>query len=136
MRSKVIDILKSLLGIILCVTIAAIAGTLLLVAVYMLPYNRIKKHVAEGSYSFNIEGIYPELSQGYYSTILDNDTDAVMLATASATVNNPITDAMRGAGEFVVQDTGNDRKSVDGFLDYVNDVQKDHMLNDYPRYCY
>lgn len=52
--------------------------------------------MASTSYSFNWEGIYPEFAQGYSSSILDNDTDAVMLATAAASVDNPIIDAMIG----------------------------------------
>ena len=64
--------------------------------VYCLPTTRIKRNVASTSYSFNWEGIYPEFAQGYSSSILDNDTDAVMLATAAASVDNPIIDAMIG----------------------------------------
>lgn len=105
----------------------------MLVMVYILPTTRIKRNVAATSYSFNWEGVYPELAQGYSSSILDNDTDVVMFATAAASVDNPITDAMLGTGEFAATQEV-ERGRVGAMLDYVNEVQVQYVKVPYARY--
>lgn len=73
-------------------------GLLLMIGVYMLPTGRMKAHIANSDDTFNYEGIFPQLMQGYKSSQLDNFTDTLMYATAiHEGSGNAVQDAMRNA---------------------------------------
>lgn len=58
------------------------AGTVLLTLVYMLPTEKMEQNVRSSIDIFYTESVYPMQVQGYKSTQLDNETDAVMLLGA------------------------------------------------------
>ena len=68
----------------LCVLIlgAVVAGMLALTLIFMLPTEVMKEHVASSIDIFYTESVYPQQVQGYKSTQLDNETDAIMLLGA------------------------------------------------------
>ena len=74
--------MKFLIKYIATLCISIIAGMLLLFMVYTLPVQNMKANVARSSDIFNYEGVYPQLSNGYKYTQLDNYTDSIMLGAA------------------------------------------------------
>lgn len=116
----------------LCICVPLI-GALLMIAVYMLPTERMKGHIANSDDIFNYEGIYPQIIGGYKSSQLDNYTDALMYATAiHESSGNAVHDAMvNGRYEYA------DDNMVQSLNDYANDVHsKDDLRYEiiYPRY--
>ena len=114
------------------VIVSGLIGTLLLVAVYHLPTNRLKSHVQKGTYVYNLTGSFPEIVNSYSTTILDLQTDAIMFENAVYPTNNALTDAMLVPRIHIV---GWEASEVNSLLDYVNDVQGKEMITQvYPRY--
>lgn len=74
-----VDTLESIL---VRIVLAAVAGTLLLAAVYALPLEPIDRHVAASAHIFAEEGEHPSVYDSFTS-ILDNRTDALMLLEAA-----------------------------------------------------
>lgn len=75
--------------------LAIVAGTILMILVYSIPIQPIRKHVTEASSIYSIEGDYYKWSQSNTTTVLDNFTDALMLNEASFIgTGNIIADAM------------------------------------------
>ena len=75
-------IFKIISAIILNLLVAIVLGTVLLYVVFLLPNDRVEKHMAQSAITIQEEGMYPCLSQGFSST-LDNFTDSLMLLNAS-----------------------------------------------------
>lgn len=119
----------------LALTMAAMLalGLLLIIGVYLLPTGRMKGHVANSADTFNYEGEYPEIVQGYRNSILDNYTDALMYATAiHPGTGNPVSDAMRNRR---YEDSGSNL--AQSLNDYANDVAGKETVRyeiEYPRY--
>lgn len=96
-----------------------VLGALLLFCAYLLPTGRMKSHIAESDETFNYEGIYPMIIQGYKCTQLDNYTDGLMYTTA----------IYPGSGDTLRDMLENPRieyddvNMVQGMNDYANDVQ-------------
>lgn len=119
--------------ILIVMSVMLVMGVLLLVGVYMLPTGRMKAHIANSDDTFNYEGIYPQIMEGYKSSQLDNYTDALMYATAiHEGSGNAVRDAMVNARyEY------RDENMVQALNDYANDVAvKDALKYEYyyPRY--
>lgn len=57
-------------------------GGVLLTIVYILPVNTMEDHVTSSINIFVTESVYPQQIQGYKTTQLDNETDAIMLLGA------------------------------------------------------
>lgn len=75
---------KYLSSFIIFIAAGIMAGTVLLVFVYLLPVTQMKEHVFESVSIFEEEGRLPQLIPGdkYTFTCLDNYTDAIMLNSA------------------------------------------------------
>lgn len=112
---------KRIFGIQVIATIVLViaGGMLLLLGAYLLPTGRMKSHIAESDGTFNYEGIYPMLVQGFKGTQLDNYTDGLMYTTA----------IYPGSGDILRDALDNPRLEYDdvnmvqGMNDYANDVQ-------------
>lgn len=65
-------------GILLFCTIVLL-GTILNIAAFLLPQERIHRRLVDSIESFTIEGVFPELIHKYKTTRLDNNSDAWML---------------------------------------------------------
>ena len=77
-----LDIVDTFESILIRIVFAALAGTLLLAAVYMLPLEPIDRHVAASAHIFAEEGEHPSVYEHFHS-MLDNRTDALMLLEAA-----------------------------------------------------
>ena len=110
-----------------------ILGLALMIVVYMLPTGRMKSNIAFSHETFNYEGIYPQVINGYKSTQLDNYTDALMYATAiHPGSGNVVKDALRNA-RFEYTDTN----MAQALNDYANDVSAKEEVKyemEYARY--
>lgn len=112
---------RSVFGIQVAATIIGmiVLGALLLFCAYLLPTGRMKSHIAESDGTFNYEGIYPMIIQGFKCTQLDNYTDGLMYTTA----------IYPGSGDTLRDMLENPRieyddvNMVQGMNDYANDVQ-------------
>lgn len=78
---KTENYIKSVLQIV-GILLGGMAGTLMLIAVYLLPTDGMKRNVASSIDIFYTESVYPQQVQGYKTSQLDNETDAVMLLGA------------------------------------------------------
>ena len=61
---------------------SVVGGLIALTLVFMLPADIMKQHVSSSIDIFYTESVYPMQVQGYKSTQLDNETDAIMLLGA------------------------------------------------------
>lgn len=124
---------KTIGKLLLCMAGMLVAGLILMIGVYMLPTGRMKGHVANSADTFNYEGEYPEIIQGYRNSILDNYTDALMYATAiQPGTGDVVQDAMRNRR---YEDSGSNL--AQSLNDYANDVAGKEAVRyemEYPRY--
>ena len=112
---------RSVFGIQVAATIIGmiVLGALLLFCAYLLPTGRMKSHIAESDGTFNYEGIYPMIIQGFKCTQLDNYTNGLRYTTA----------IYPGSGDTLRDMLENPRIEYDdvdmvqGMNDYANDVQ-------------
>ena len=64
--------LKKILRCVLIVAAAALAGLLLMTAVYLIPTGRIRANAVSSVKVFEAEGDYPKLIPMHFNTTLDN----------------------------------------------------------------
>jgi len=116
--------------ILLALCIGIIVGTLLLLAVYLLPTQEMKANARRSTAIYDYEGVYPQLMTGYKMSQLDNCTDATMVLNAIYPGSgNVIDDAMK-----VYRVEYRDRTPVGSLTDYANDVKKETDTVIYSRY--
>lgn len=85
---------KFLLSLLIRILIAALAGALLLSAVYLLPTAPMEKNLTDSANTFQSEGTYPVLFS-WCTSQLDNYTDAIILQNAAHNSGeNALTQAM------------------------------------------
>lgn len=126
-----INIKKILLPLIILLN-SAIIGSALLVIVYCLPTDRITKNVASGAETLLVEGAIFEYASDYKAAILDNVTDAIMLAeTVFPTAQNPVKDAML-VPRYIYQESSSPELSLMAFLN--NNIDAERVVMTYPRY--
>lgn len=127
MRQKVISVLK-MLGILV---LSGIIGMLLLIAVYCLPANRIKSHIASGAYIYLQETAMFEYADGYVSTLLDNYTDALILSNVVYPSDHPVQDAVN-VPRYRYEGSADSLE----LISYLNDTDGTHYVavDTYPRY--
>jgi len=111
--------------------ILVILAVLSLAAVYMLPTGRMQANLDASMEIFFQEDAYPTLLSGGDSYMLDNYTDALMLATAVYdSQNNPITAAIASA-RLEVKDAASPVQSL--IQNYMGTAQQLVTVN-YTRY--
>lgn len=122
-----IKYIGKILGLLL---ISVIAGTLLLVAVYMLPVQNMKDNARRSTAIYDYEWVYPQIMAGYKMSQLDNCTDATMVLNAICPkVEDVVSDAMT-----VNRVNYPGRTPVGSLTDYANDVIAENQIISYPRY--
>ena len=111
--------------------IAAIAiGTLLMIAVYLLPVDPMREHVSESISMYEDRADQTQWAPGFVYSITDNFTDSIM-------INNAI---FRGTGSVVEDAMMNPytryEESMTGSLveELLTDEQKVSAIINYPRY--
>ncbi|WP_342758670.1 hypothetical protein [Kineothrix sedimenti] len=123
---KKMSVFIRLIELVICI----IAGTLLILAVYILPTASMKENVARSSSVFDYEGIYPQLANGYKYTQLDNYTDSIMLGAA-----------IYGEGGSLLDEAMNnyhidcdDLSPTLALTNYANNADFDYYAVSYARY--
>lgn len=79
--SRINRITKTAFSLLLQLICCALAGVVLMCAVYSIPSERIENNVATAARIFYEEGSYPEI-RGIHNSVRDNCSDAVMLLQA------------------------------------------------------
>lgn len=74
--------LNKIRNIIINLLLAILAGSLLLMLVFLIPTDAIDKHIKESAYTLSLEGAYPTIFESSLSN-LDNFTDSLMLLEAA-----------------------------------------------------
>lgn len=74
--------LRQILMSVLCVILAAVLGLGMLIAAFMLPGGEIQSNARDSAFVLQAEGPLPVLSQ-WYSSMLDNYTDSLILGKAA-----------------------------------------------------
>lgn len=120
---KKIIFIPFLLGII------GVIGYILLVCVYCIPTRTLQENVQKSCYYFERESNYPRLMQGENSQ-LDNFTDALMLLTASHSIEENVWDSAVNVTCYREQGI----KSVDTLLKIYKDGDTDVNKESYARY--
>lgn len=126
MENKDIRLVKLLLNVL----VAVIVGTVLMIAVYCLPVEKMREHVLESNLIQYKETDTYYWAQGNVSTKLDGFTDAIML-------NN----AVYIGSESVIEDAMNNPYTVVkgqeqsiGLVKYLADNSIETSIVEYPRY--
>ena len=73
---------KRLVKAILVIAICALLGQVLMILVYSLPTDVIARNIEAGAEALLIQGAAYNYAEDYRETILDNETDAIMLSEA------------------------------------------------------
>lgn len=122
---------KQIISMLLTLIISGIIGMLLLIAVYCLPTERIKSHLASGAYIYLQETAYFQYADGYVSTLLDNYTDALMLNKTAYPSHNPVQDAVNAPSYWYE----GSRDNLE-LISYLNDQDGTHYsgITTYARY--
>ncbi len=74
--------LKRIIHVLLIVVLSCLIGQALLILVYCLPTDKIALNIGRGAQTLLIQGSGYNYAEDYRESILDNETDAVMLSEA------------------------------------------------------
>lgn len=111
---------------------SAIIGSALLIIVYCLPTDKMAQNIASGAETLLVEGPSFEYASDYKAAILDNSTDAIMLAeTVCPSAQNPVVDAML-VPRYVYHGSSSPELSLMAFLN--NNTDTERVITTYPRY--
>lgn len=122
LKAKFIHFITLLLG-------SIILGYLLLVLVYAIPQSRMVLGSANSICTFQREGNYPTVVDGYINTQLDNYTDGAMLNVAlCSNGDSPWIAALKNC-----QYKYDDKSPMESFMSYLWQEEGFHII-DYPRY--
>lgn len=110
---------------------SGVVGLLLLIAVNLLPAERIKNHIADGAYVILQESAEFEYADGYVSAILDNYTDSVILSKTAYPSNHPLLDAVNVPSYSWPGQSAEDME-IFGYLN--GNSTDDAVIDTYPRY--
>lgn len=126
-NKSVLSVLKSIF--IICAS--GIVGQLLLIAAYCIPTEPIAKNIESGAEALLIQGAEYNYAEDYRETILDNETDAVMLSEALF----PESSCLNGAvlvPRYVYEGNESQVYNLWAFLNH-DDISNAKVVN-YPRY--
>ncbi len=122
LKTKTLHFIILLLG-------SIVLGYLLMVIAYTIPQSRLILGCANSVCTFEKEGAYPIVSDGYINTQLDNYTDGAMLnAALCSTGESPFIAAIKNC-----QYKYDDQNPMDSFMSYIWQKEGTHTI-DYPRY--
>lgn len=122
--------IKMLLPLIILIT-SAIIGSIFLICVYCLPTDIMKNNVASGVETLLVEGAEFEYASNFKAAILDNTTDAIMLAETIFPSENAITDAM-SVPRYIYSDSSSPELSLMAFIN--NNADTERSIITYSRY--
>lgn len=111
--------------------LSGVAGVLLLTLANLLPSERIKAHIANGAYVILQESAEYEYADGYVSAILDNYTDAVILAKTAWPSDRPLQDAINVPSYSWPGHSAEDME-IFGYLN--GNSLEEASIDTYPRY--
>ena len=110
---------------------SVVLGAVLMIFVYALPTEPMRRNVARSSRIFDYERIFPELVNSYAYTRLDNFTDSLMLGAAIYKGNEPLLERAMQNYHIDSQDLPPDL----AMTNYANEVEQyDYYKVSYGRY--
>ena len=122
--------MKLILKTITCILLSWVLGCALLVFVFKIPVQEMKKNAQRSTAIYDYEGVYPQLISGYKFSQLDNSTDATMILGA---IFPGTGDSLRDA--MLVHHIGYvGRNPVGSLTDFANDVKAETYTAVYSRY--
>ena len=122
--------IKLFLGILINLLCAVILGTALLCAAFLLPNENIDVHMVRTAEIIQSEGVYPDLSEGFSST-LDNFTDSLMLLEAANGKDMPV---LRRALSVVHGNIGEENNPAGMLVRHYLGQESFDRSYEYPRY--
>lgn len=126
-HSTVISLLKAILIICAC----AIVGQILLILAYCIPTEPMANNIERGAEALLIQGAEYNYAEDYRESILDNETDAVMLSEALFPEKSCINGAVM-IPRYVYADRESQVYSLWAFLNHDN--LSNASVANYPRY--
>lgn len=109
--------IKKLVNFGLILILGILLGVALIVVAYMLPTNRIKENIKKSINTFEDEGPYCVVVNGYIGTQLDNFTDTIMLSNAIYDGNDSIIEKSMKIYRYKYSGENPTEQLVQSFLD-------------------
>jgi hypothetical protein len=129
-NSKRAAIKQTILFPVLILAAAGAVGLLLLFLVYLIPTEPIAANVQRGSNVFTVEGSGLNYTDEYKSTVLDNETDPLMLNETAYAGGSALQDALNVPSVQSLNSVG----QIWSLLGLLNDGTKDSTIANYGRY--
>ncbi len=130
-KMKNSSVLKKIIISLLLIVMSGAIGQLLLMAAYCLPTSRIASNISVGGDILLLQGAEYNYAEDYTESILDNETDAVILSEALFPEESPINGAVM-VPRYVFHEGETQVLSLKAFLN-KDDISGAHIVN-YPRY--
>ncbi|WP_092250067.1 hypothetical protein [Butyrivibrio sp. INlla21] len=130
-KMKNSSVLKKIIASLLLIVMSGAIGQLLLMAAYRLPTSRIASNISVGGDILLLQGAEYNYAEDYTESILDNETDAVILSEALFPEESPINGAVM-VPRYVFHEGETQVLSLKAFLN-KDDISGAHIVN-YPRY--
>ena len=124
--------MKKIFNFTLILVLGIFLATLSLTLVYTLPTERMERNARSSISVFYTESVYPQQAQGYKSTQLDNETDAIMVLQAiyDGGTSSPLENAMR-VSKIDFKDT---RATCVDLIEYLWENKIPDNVTEYARY--
>lgn len=122
-------LLSAAAATLLCIAV----GFLMMLAVSLLPAERIEKNVRLSAYTLEKEGIYPQLDSINGRQQLDNFTDALMLGVAADKSEKGVLDQAL-SNRYLLVDGQNPYYSFYSYYNRSSDAYENTTRIPYPRY--
>lgn len=81
-NGKINSYMRVVIYIVIYLFLSVIIGTILMIAVYLLPVSRMRENARKSLTIYELEGDYYQWAPGHESSQLDNFTDSLMLNNA------------------------------------------------------
>ncbi len=130
MKNKSIP--KIAIMMILTLALAWGIGLLLEVLVYMIPTDRIRANIANGIDIYHSETNFYMYSDGYLSTMNDNDSDSVILGETAYSSGNPLVDALES--KYPIIETDEWQPRINNTIAYSHFNDDEFSYYPYSRY--
>ncbi|XME02902.1 hypothetical protein QYZ88_001620 [Lachnospiraceae bacterium C1.1] len=121
--------LKTIIKLLITFLIAFFLGATLIIAVFNIPIEQIRKNASESAAVFAEEGVYPKLYRNTTST-LDNFTDALMILNAINDTNESVINRAMNVYQYDFTKDG----AVNALLNYFSGADSKPETTTYARY--
>ena len=125
--------LKSIIFSIFLLIASIFLGLIFEVFAYMIPTDRIRENIARGVDIYHSETNFYMFSDGYLSTMNDNDSDSVILSITAYSTGNPLKDALSSEYPSVISGEENAPRILN-ILSYSHFHPDQYQFLSYSRY--